>query len=151
MVWAMSADACAPPSIDRASITTLVHRFYDAVRADAELGPVFEAELHGRWDEHLERMVDFWCTAMKVSRSFRGNVYGKHMALPRIAPAHLKRWLRLWQAHSAALLPPSHATALQDVATGVARVMHMGWFGQLPPPGALEQWVQTEGTEACAC
>lgn len=137
------------PAIDRASITVLVHRFYDAIRADPELGPVFEAELHDHWDAHLERMVDFWCTAMKVSRSFRGNVYGKHMALPRIAPVHLKRWLRLWQAHTQALLAPAQAAELQSVATGVARVMHLGWFGHLPPPGALEQWIETEGAAAC--
>ncbi len=143
-------DTAASPAFDRASITVLVHRFYDAIRADPELGPVFEAKLHDHWDAHLERMVDFWCTAMKVSRSFRGNVYGKHMALPRIAPMHLKQWLRLWQAHTQALFAPSVAADLQDVATGVARVMHLGWFDHLPPPGALEQWIETEGATACA-
>ena len=77
-------------SLDRASITVLVHRFYDAIRADAELGPVFEAELHGRWDAHLQRMVDFWCTAMKVSRSFRGNVYGREVTR-LVAGQHIVR------------------------------------------------------------
>ena len=144
---AMHSDASL--SLDRASITVLVHRFYDAIRADPDLGPVFEAELHGRWDAHLERMVDFWSTATKVSRSFRGNVYVKHMALPRIAPMHLKQWLRLWKVNTQALFAPAVAAELQDVATGVARVMHLGWFEHLPAPGALEQWVQTEGADAC--
>ncbi len=151
MVPGMPAIAPLPTSeLDRAAITRLVHRFYDAIRADPELGPVFEAELHDRWDAHLERMVDFWCTAMKVSRSFRGNVYHKHMALPNIAPSHLKRWLRLWRTHTEAVFTPALAGELQDVATGVARVMHLGWFGHLPVPGALEQWVDTEGVAACA-
>lgn len=151
MVWVMPTETLSSPNaIDRESITELVHRFYDAIRADADLGPVFEAELHGRWDEHLERMVDFWCTAMKVSRSFRGNVYGKHMALPRIAPTHLKQWLLLWKASTQALFAPAVAAELQAVATGVARVMHLGWFEHLPPPGALERWIETEGAQACA-
>ena len=107
---AMHSDASL--SLDRASITVLVHRFYDAIRADPDLGPVFEAELHGRWDAHLERMVDFWSTATKVSRSFRGNVYGKHMALPRIAPMHLKQWLRLWKVNTQALFAPAVAAEL---------------------------------------
>ena len=125
-------------SLNRAQITVLVHSFYDAIRADPDLGSVFEGELHGRWDAHLQRMVDFWCTAMKVSRSFRGNVYGKHMALPRIAPMHLKQWLRLWKVNTQALFAPAVAAELQDVAIGVARVMHLGWFEHLPAPGALE-------------
>ena len=136
-------------ALDRDSIMRLVHGFYDTIRADPELGPVFEAELHGRWEPHLARMVDFWCTAMKVSRGFRGNVYHKHMALPRIAPGHLKRWLQLWRAQAQAVFDPATATQLQDIATGVARVLHLGWFGQLPPPGALEQWMEMEGADAC--
>ena len=135
--------------VDRESITRLVHDFYGAIRADAELGPVFEAELHDRWAPHLARMVDFWCTAMKVSRGFSGNVYNKHMALPRIAPVHLKRWLQLWGEHAHAVFAPEPAAQLQDIATGVARVLHLGWFGHLPPPGALEQWIETEGADAC--
>ena len=147
---AMPAAASSCLSFDREHIAQLVHRFYDAIRADAELGPVFEAELHDRWAPHLERMVDFWCTATKVSRSFRGNVYGKHMALPRIAPRHLKRWLQLWKVHTQVVFAPAPAAELQDIATGVARVMHLGWFGHLPPPGALQHWIETEGADACA-
>ncbi|MDO5694020.1 MAG: group III truncated hemoglobin [Pseudomonadota bacterium] len=147
----MQAHPRSPRSrmFDRPALTELVHRFYDAIRADAELGPVFEAELHDRWDAHLERMVDFWCTATKVSRSFRGDVYGKHMALPRIAPPHLKRWLRLWKAYTQVVFPAAEAVVLQDIATGVARVMHLGWFGRLPAQGALENWMETEGADAC--
>ena len=38
----------------------------------------------------------------------------------------------------------------KNIATGVARVMHLGWFGRLPPPGALQHWIETEGADACA-
>ena len=146
----MPAAASSCLSFDRERIAQLVHRFYDAIRADAELGPVFEAELHDRWAPHLERMVDFWCTATKVSRSFRGNVYGKHMALPRIAPHHLKRWLQLWQVHTQAVFAPAPAAELQDIATGVARVMHLGWFGHLPSRDELLALVEAQGEFAAA-
>jgi hemoglobin len=149
------ADGAAPASapqaaLDRAGITLLVDRFYAAVRADAVLGPVFEPLLQGRWDAHLARMVDFWCTASKVERSFRGDVYRQHMALTGITPQHLARWLRLWQQHTAALFAPAAAARLQGVAVGVARVMHLGWFGELPSRAALEILVAQEAPPAAA-
>jgi len=71
--------AHAPPSVE--SITQLVHGFYDDVRQDPLLGPVFEKALHGQWDAHLQRLVDFWSTVALGTRSFKGDVFGKHMAL----------------------------------------------------------------------
>ena len=61
------------------SISELVHAFYADVRQDALLGPVFDEALNGQWDEHLHRLVDFWSTVLLGSRSFKGNVLGKHM------------------------------------------------------------------------
>ena len=63
------------------SITQLVHGFYGDVRRDPLLGPVFEKALHGQWDAHLQRLVDFWSTVALGARSFKGDVFGKHMAL----------------------------------------------------------------------
>ena len=117
---------------DRAAIERLVARFYADVRADDLLAPVFEPRLQGRWPAHLVRMTDFWCTTLKLERSFRGDVHRKHMALAGIRPAHLQRWLRLWQRDTALELNPAAAARLQDVAVGIARVMFLGWFGRLP-------------------
>ncbi len=136
--------------LDRATITRLVDRFYADIRADALLGPVFEPPLQGRWDAHLARMVDFWCTACKIERSFRGDVYKKHMVLPDLAPVHLARWLRLWRQHTEALCAPQQAAHLQDVAVGVARVMHLGWFGRLPSRPELAALVESQGELAVA-
>ena len=73
-----SSGAHAPPSVE--SITRLVHGFYGDVRQDPLLGPVFEKALHGQWDAHLQRLVDFWSTVALGTRSFKGDVFGKHMA-----------------------------------------------------------------------
>ncbi len=142
--------SAAIPSFERAAIAQLVDRFYAAIRADALLAPVFEPVLKGRWPAHLARMVDFWCTACKIERSFRGDVYQKHMALPDMAPAHLARWLRLWRQHTEALFAPRQAAHLQDVAVGVARVMHLGWFGQLPSRDELQALIDSSGEPATA-
>ena len=49
---------------DKESITELVHAFYADVRKDDLLGPVFDKALHGQWDAHLHRLVDFWSTVL---------------------------------------------------------------------------------------
>jgi hemoglobin len=56
------ADALAC-GIDDAFISRLVERFYDTVRQDDMLGPIF-AERIGDWPHHLARMKDFWASIM---------------------------------------------------------------------------------------
>src|SRR5947209_7104359 len=45
--------------IEESMIETLVRRFYAKVRADALLGPVFEARI-ADWEPHLKQMCAFW-------------------------------------------------------------------------------------------
>ncbi|WP_422846257.1 group III truncated hemoglobin [Acidovorax sp. M2(2025)] len=118
------------PSVE--SITRLVHGFYGDVRKDPLLGPVFEKALHGRWDAHLQRLVDFWSTVALGTRSFRGDVFGKHMALEGVTPAHFAAWVGLWQQHTARLFAPEVAQDLQVAAHGIARNLFRGYFGSDP-------------------
>ena len=118
---------------DAASITRLVHGFYGGVRADAALGPVFDAAIAPHWDAHLARMVDFWSTVMLGTRSFRGgDVFGKHMAVQGVQPEHFATWLRLWAEHTQAVFVPELALELQTVAHNIARNLFRGYFGQWP-------------------
>lgn len=117
---------------DLQAITTLVHGFYRDVRQDPLLGPVFEKALHGHWDEHLQRLVDFWSTVALGTRSFKGDVLGKHMALGSITPAHFAAWVRMWQRHTELLLAPDAARELQVAAHGVACNLFRGYFGSDP-------------------
>ena len=61
----------APDLCTEAEIADLVHRFYARVRADALLGPIFDAHIV-EWDPHLARMVDFWSSALRGTRRYRG-------------------------------------------------------------------------------
>ena len=47
-------------------IPLLVDTFYGRVRTHAQLGPVFEARLAGRWPEHMEKMKRFWSAGVPV-------------------------------------------------------------------------------------
>jgi hemoglobin len=112
------------------SIATLVHEFYEGVRADPELGPVFEAAIED-WEPHLARMVEFWSTTMLGTKSFQGNVYGKHMALPGVQPAHFERWVALFQATVDRLFEPAVAQEFRTVASRIAQSLQYGFFGQV--------------------
>jgi hemoglobin len=122
--------------LDRASITSLVHQFYDAVRADPVLGPVFDGAIGERWDPHLERMVEFWSTVMLGTHAFQGNVFGKHMALQGIEPDHFLRWLTMFEATAARLFEPAVATEFITVARRIAASLQYGYFGKVVVAGA---------------
>ena len=54
--------------LDEAAIALLVDRFYDRVRRDPELGPVFNNAVHD-WDAHKATLIDFWCSvALRAQR-----------------------------------------------------------------------------------
>lgn len=119
-------------TITRARLQRLIDDFYADVRADDGLGPVFDAAIGDRWDAHLPRMVEFWSTVTLGTRSFRGDVFGKHMAVDGVEPEHFERWLTLWVRHTNRLFAPADAVELQQMALGVARNLYRGFFGRIP-------------------
>lgn len=112
------------------SITELVYRFYDRVRQDEVIGPVFEQMLAGRWEQHLPRMVDFWSTILVSSGKFQGNVYGKHMALSGITKEHFVRWLGLFRQTVRQLFEPEQCAMAEEVADRIAGSLQLGYFGE---------------------
>jgi len=118
--------------IDRPTIETLIHDFYLDIRRDGLLGPVFAGVIGDDWGVHLGRMVEFWSTVMLGTRSFRGNVFGKHMAIPGVRAEHFLRWLTLWHHHTDRLFDAATAGELQRTAHGIARNLFHGFFGEFP-------------------
>lgn len=105
--------------ITEAEIRDLVFTFYDRVRQDEHLGPVFERSLAGRWAEHLEKMCDFWSSVLLATGRFRGNPVRAHRSVAGIEPAHFDRWLELFEDTACDTLRPHVAT---DVVSRAARM-----------------------------
>jgi hemoglobin len=78
-------------------ISLLVDQFYDKVRADALLGPIFDQAIGDSWALHLAKMKAFWSSVMLASRTYKGNPMMAHLALPRLGREHFERWLELWR------------------------------------------------------
>lgn len=117
--------------LNRNSVAMLVHQFYDTVREDPDLQPVFEKAIGGNWEPHLERMVDFWATVMLGTRDFQGNVYGKHMLLGGVEPEHFRRWLQLFEAAAYRLFEKEIADEFSVVAHRIANSLQFGFFGKV--------------------
>lgn len=81
------------------TIESLVNRFYQKIRVDPELGPIFDAAIgqtEQQWKPHLERMYAFWSSIMLSSGRYHGNPMQKHKALPSFDAARFDRWLVLF-------------------------------------------------------
>lgn len=78
--------------VSREDIQLLVDRFYDKVKANPLLTPVFG---HVNWPKHLPVMYNFWSSILLGDSSYQGNPFQKHVALP-ISAAHFKQWLELF-------------------------------------------------------
>lgn len=81
----------------REDIIQLVNTFYDKVRIDSLIGPIFHQVVHNRWDEHLPKMYKFWESVLLDNPVYSGRPFPPHMHLP-IEGEHFERWLSLFSA-----------------------------------------------------
>ncbi len=115
-----------------AALPALLARFYDRVRADAELGPVFNDGV-ADWDHHLATLADFWSSVMLTSGRYKGNpmqVHLKHGA--RINSEMFGRWLALWNQTTDEMTSPEVATAMQAKAARIAQSLDLAIHFRLP-------------------
>jgi hemoglobin len=119
----MTAEIMARTGLDEAVLRALVHRFYDRVRADPELAPVFAARIRD-WGPHLERMVAFWSSVALMTGRYHGRPVPAHAPLP-IGPAHFSRWLALFRETARAVCSPEGAAHVIERAERIARSLEI--------------------------
>lgn len=129
-----TSDPPPSPTLDHAALSVLVQAFYAKVRADAVLGPVFNAAIAAdEWPPHLARMADFWSSVMLGSGLYHGQPMAVHLRhRDAIAPEMFDRWLALWQQSAADLLLPSDAKAVVAKARRIAESLGLALFFRLP-------------------
>ncbi|TKR56856.1 group III truncated hemoglobin [Allopusillimonas ginsengisoli] len=108
-----------------AEISTLVYTFYDKVRADPLIGPVFNNAIHD-WDTHLAIMVRFWSSVLIGSGTYSGAPMPKHVALPGLDADMFVRWLQLFHDTTETLPNRLFAERAEEAAHRIARSL---WFG----------------------
>ena len=76
-------------------IKLLVNTFYDKVREDQLIGPIFNERIQDRWPQHLSKMYTFWQTVLLGEHTYFGSPFPPHAQLP-VDHHHFQRWLSLF-------------------------------------------------------
>ena len=115
-------------SLDDAELRAHLDAFYERVRRDPRLGPIFNAAIQD-WPEHMETLTAFWRTVALRERAYKGNPLAVHKALP-LAPddfeALMPVWLALWEETARGRFAPDIADALVEKATRIAESLRAG-------------------------
>lgn len=110
-----------PDVLDETMIRAVVHGFYDGIRKDALLGPIFSRTIAPEdWPSHLARMCDFWSATLLRTGRYDGRPLPPHLALPELQEVHFHRWLSLFRAVVERLCPPDVADLFLDRAMRIA-------------------------------
>ena len=118
-------------TIDEAGLARVVHAFYARVRADTDLGPIFNDAVHD-WPDHLEKLTAFWSSVMLASGRYKGQPVAAHQKhMTRISPELFDRWLFLWGQTTDEMMAPGAAAALQVKAAQIAESLQLAMFFRL--------------------
>ena len=91
-----------PELKNRKDIAHLVSIFYEKVRKDATLAPIFNGIITD-WDAHLEILTDFWESQLFMKRKYIGDPIKAHQKTDdfmgnTMTMEHFGIWLNLWFA-----------------------------------------------------
>lgn len=118
-----TARLMAETGLDDAMLHDLVHRFYDKVRVDPMLAPIFAARI-ADWEPHLERMVAFWSSVALMTGRYHGAPVPAHASLP-VNGKHFERWLALFRQTAEETCTSAGAIHVIERAERIAQSLHM--------------------------
>ena len=116
--------------LNRNDVSELVHAFYDKIRLDEILGPIFNSHLSNeQWPSHLEKLTDFWETNLFGIPKFKGNPPRVHAEVDQnldygITQEHFAHWMRIWFK----TIDEKFEGRIADRAKNAARKMSTGLF-----------------------
>jgi hemoglobin len=108
-------------------IEKLVRGFYDRVRSDDLLGPIFASRISD-WEPHLQQICAFWSSVALMSGRYHGQPMRKHLRLP-VDSRHFDRWLALFAQTARDLCPPTAADHFIERAHRIADSIELGVAG----------------------
>ena|SRR5690554_335645 len=110
--------------LDRKDIQHLVNSFYEKVKDDILIGPLFTDVAQTNWAVHLPKMYDFWEVIVFGRGSFKGNPMMVHKQLNnkiKLKQAHFDRWLSLFYTTVDELFEGENAQNIKYSASNIAQ------------------------------
>ena len=117
---------------NREDVALLVITFYTKVRANDELGPIFNTAIKD-WDSHLIHLTNFWESQLFRKNVFSGNPLKKHVEVDENNSNQLTNdlfglWLQFWLGTIDELFEGELANFAKDRARNIASFMFMEIF-----------------------
>ena len=110
-----------PDVLDETMIHGVVHGFYDEIRRDELLGPIFHQKIQpDDWPRHLAKMCDFWSATLLRTTRYEGRPLPPHLAIAGLGEVHFRRWLKLFRTTVRRICPPEVAALFMDRALRIA-------------------------------
>ena len=107
-----------------ADIKLLVDGFYDKVKVDELIGPIFNERIKDRWPEHLEKMYRFWQTVLLGDHTYYGSPFPPHAQLP-VNHEHFVKWMELFTTTVDSLFIGEKATEAKWRAAKMAEMFEI--------------------------
>ncbi len=117
----LTAERDPRPVVSEDRIREVVTTFYQRVRRDELIGPIFERRV-ADWPSHLDLLCDFWSSALNRSGRYRGRPMPRHLGLGLEQP-HFRRWLSLFSATCGELCTPGEAALFAERSQRMAAGM----------------------------
>ncbi len=111
---------------NRNDIQLLVNTFYDKIRLDEILGPIFNSTIpNDLWLSHLDKLTDFWETNIFGKPVFKGNPVEAHRNVDKkmnhsISQEHFGQWLSIWFTTVDSLFEGENALKAKNRARNMA-------------------------------
>lgn len=117
---------------NRDDVALLVNTFYTKIRANDELGPIFNNAISD-WDSHLIHLTNFWESQLFRKNVFSGNPLKKHVEVDENNNNQLTNdlfglWLQFWLGTLDELFEGELADLAKDRARNIASFMFMEIF-----------------------
>ena len=118
---------------NRSDVEQLIHAFYDAIRKDKELGPIFNTIIQD-WEAHLKLLSDFWETNLFFVKGYKGSPQQVHIDVDQkmnhiISQEHFGRWLQIWFKTIDTLFQGDKAEAAKNRARKMSTALFLKIFG----------------------
>jgi hemoglobin len=114
--------------IPEETIGRLVDDFYDKIRMDPELSPIFLCAIHGDWDPHLATMRKFWSSVMLTSGRYKGDPVAAHRGVAGIEMKLFDRWRGLFHETSREVFVDDLADAFLEKAACITESLELALF-----------------------
>ena len=110
----------------REDVELLVNTFYEKVKKNSIIGPIFNELINVNWEKHLPIMYSFWGSLLLGEQSYQGNPMLKHIELSKkvsLTEKEFTAWLELFNETVDELFVGERAEEARKRASNIARLM----------------------------